>query len=118
MKWNWELMIRRAWVVILQTGFLGFGLLPIGLLGEIAEFLGPWWLYVLATVGSCCISSMLLQASRKAESEVEICESRYKAVPVPQIARRSKSMVKKGKGYGIYHKTRPGRGAKSNRKVV
>lgn len=118
MKRNWELLIRRAWVMILQTGFLGFGLLAIGLLGGIAEFLGPWWLYGLATVGSCCISSVLLQASRKAESEADICESRCKAVPVPQIERCSKGTVKKGKGYGIYHKTGQRRSAERHRKVI
>lgn len=118
MKQNRELLFRRVWVVVLQTGFLGFGLLPIGLLGGIAESLGPWWLYGLAVVGSCCISFMLLQASRAAENAVKVCESRYKAVPVPQIARRSKGTVKKGKGYGIHHKAGQGRSAESHRQVV
>ena len=85
MKQNRELLFRRVWVVILQTGFLGFGLLSIGLLGGIAESLGPWWLYGLAVVGSCCISFMLLQASRAAESAVKVCESRYKVLPARSL---------------------------------
>ena len=118
MKQNWELLFRRAWVVALQTGFLGFGLLSIGLLGGIAESLGPWWLYGLAVVGSCCISFMLLQASRAAERAVKVCESRYKAVPVPRNARCSKRTVKKDKGHGIHHKASQGRSAESHRQVV
>ena len=118
MKQNRELLLRRAWVVALQTGFLGFGLLSIGLLGGIAESLGPWWLYGLAVVGSCCISFMLLQASRAAERAVKVCESRYKAVPVPRIARCSKGTVKKGKSHGIHHKAGQGRSAESHRQVV
>ena len=116
MKQNWELLFRRAWVVVLQTGFLGFGLLSIGLLGGIAESIGPWWLYGLAVVGSCCISFVLLQASRAAERAVKVCESHYKAVPVPRIARRS--TAGKGKSYGIHHKAYQRRSAESHRQVV
>lgn len=116
MKQSLELLFRRVWVVVLQTGFLGFGLLPIGLLGGIAESIGPWWLYGLAVVGSCCISFVLLQASRAAERAVKVCESHYKAVPVPRIARRS--TAGKGKSYGIYHKTYSGRSTKDHRKVI
>ena len=118
MKQNWELLFRRAWVVALQTGFLGFGLLSIGLLGGIAESLGPWWLYGLAVVGSCCISFMLLQGSRRAARAVKVCASRSNAVPVPRIARCSKGTVKKGKGHGIHHKASQGRSAESHRQVV
>ena len=61
MKQSLELLLRRAWVLVLQTGILGFGLLPVFLLGGIVEALGPWWLYGLAVVGSWVIASMLLQ---------------------------------------------------------
>ena len=44
MKQSLELLLRRAWVLVLQTGILGFGLLPVFLLGGIVEALGPWWL--------------------------------------------------------------------------
>lgn len=116
MKSNRELLFRRAWVVALQTGFLGFGLLPIGLLGGIAESLGPWWLYGLAVVGSWVIASMLLQMYRCAEAELAASKKRYKAVPVPRIARRS--LVRKGRSYGVSHKTCSRGSAESHRKVV
>ena len=118
MKQSLELLLRRAWVLVLQTGILGFGLLPVFLLGGIVEALGPWWLYGLAVVGSCCISFILLQASRAAERAVKVCESRYKAVPVPRIARCSKGTIKKGKDHGIHHKAGQGRSAESHRQVV
>ena len=40
MKQSLELLLRRAWVLVLQTGILGFGLLPVFLLGGIVEALG------------------------------------------------------------------------------
>lgn len=110
------LIFRRAWVLILQTGFLGFALLPFSLAVAIAEELGPWWLYSLAIIGSWFVAFVLLQAYRAAEVDLKLFENRYNDVPVPRIARRS--LGRKGKYHGIYHKTRPGRGAKSNRKVV
>lgn len=110
------LILRRVWVVILQTGVLGFGLLPILMLGGIAESLGPWWLYGLAVVGSWVITSLLLQMYRRAEAELKVLESRYKAVPVPRIAHRSSG--RKGRSYGIYHKACSGRSTESHRKVV
>ena len=116
MKQGWELLFRRAWVLALQTGVLGFGLLPILLLGGIAESLGPWWLYVLAITGSWFIASLLLQMCRWAEAELKVLESRYKAVPVPRIAHRSSG--RKGKSYGIYHKACSGGSTESHRKVV
>ena len=116
MKQSLELLLRRAWVLVLQTGILGFGLLPVFLLGGIVEALGPWWLYGLAVVGSWVIASMLLQMYRFAEAELEASKKRYKAVPVPRIARRSSG--RKGKSYGIYHKACSGRSAENHRKVV
>ena len=103
MKQSLELLLRRAWVLVLQTGILGFGLLPVFLLGGIVEALGPWWLYGLAVVGSWVIASMLLQMYRCAEAELAASKKRYKAVPVPRIARRS--LVRKGRSYGVSHKT-------------
>lgn len=116
MKQGWELLFRRAWVLALQTGILGFGLLQVFLLGGIAEALGPWWLYGLAVVGSWVIASLLLQMYRYAEVKLKVLEDRYKAVPVPRIARRS--LVRKGRGYGINHKTCSGRSTENSRKVV
>ena len=103
MKQSLELLLRRAWVLVLQTGILGFGLLPVFLLGGIVEALGPWWLYGLAVVGSWVIASMLLQMYRCAEAGLAASKKRYKAVPVPRIARRS--LVRKGRSYGVSHKT-------------
>ena len=116
MKQSLELLLRRAWVLVLQTGILGFGLLPVFLLGGIVEALGPWWLYGLAVVGSWVIASMLLQMYRCAEAELEASKERYKAVPVPRIARRS--LVRKGRSYGVSHKTCSRGSAESHRKVV
>ena len=110
--------IRKAVILAVRTASLGMLVPALLALGGIAESLGPWWLYGLAVVGSCCISFMLLQASRAAESAVKVCESRYKAVPVPRIARCSKGTVKKGKGHGIHHKAGQGRSAESHRQVV
>jgi len=116
MKQSLELLLRRAWVLVLQTGILGFGLLPVFLLGGIVEALGPWWMYGLAVVGSWVIASMLLQMYRCAEAELEASKKRYKAVPVPRIARRS--LVRKGRSYGVSHKTCSRGSAESHRKVV
>mgnify|MGYP001623643951 FL=1 len=116
MKQSLELLLRRAWVLVLQTGILGFGLLPVFLLGGIVEALGPWWLYGLAVVGSWVIASMLLQMYRCAEAELAASKKRYKAVPVPRIARRS--LVRKGRSYGVSHKTCSRGSAESHRKVV
>lgn len=116
MKQSLELLLRRAWVLVLQAGILGFGLLPVFLLGGIAEALGPWWLYGLAVVGSWVIASLLLQMYRHAEAELKVLESRYKAVPVPRIAHRS--LVRKGRSYGVSHKTCSRGSAESHRKVV
>lgn len=110
------LIFRRIWVLILQTGVLGFALLPLALFGGIAESLGPWWLYSLAIVGSWFIALLLFQMYVVAEAELKALDNRYKEVPVPYIARRS--LTRKGKCHGIYHKTSPGRTTKSNRKVV
>lgn len=116
MKQSLELLLRRVWVLVLQTGILGFGLLPVFLLGGIVEALGPWWLYGLAVVGSWVIASMLLQMYRCAEAELAASKKRYKAVPVPRIARRS--LVRKGRSYGVSHKTCSRGSAESHRKVV
>lgn len=116
MKQSLELLLRRAWVLVLQTGILGFGLLPVFLLGGIVEALGPWWLYGLAVVGSWVIASMLLQMYRCEEAELAASKKRYKAVPVPRIARRS--LVRKGRSYGVSHKTCSRGSAESHRKVV
>lgn len=116
MKQSLELLLRRAWVLVLQTGILGFGLLPVFLLGGIVEALGPWWMYGLAVVGSWVIASMLLQMYRCAEAELAASKKRYKAVPVPRIARRS--LVRKGRSYGVSHKTCSRGSAESHRKVV
>ena len=61
MKQSLELLLRRAWVLVLQTGILDLGCCRFFLLGGIVEALGPWWLYGLAVVGSWVIASMLLQ---------------------------------------------------------
>ena len=44
--------IRKAGILAFKCGFVAFGLLAIWLLGGIAEALGPWWLYLLASAGS------------------------------------------------------------------
>ena len=66
-----------------------FGLLAIWLLGGIAEDLGPWWLYILASVGSFAIGVMLLGAALTAEDELAAEIARSQSVPVRKIERRS-----------------------------
>ena len=80
--------IRKAGVLALKTGFLGFGLLAIWLLGGIAEGLGPWWLYILASVGSFAVGSVLLGAALIAEDELAAEIARSQSVPVRKIERR------------------------------
>ena len=88
MKQSLELLLRRAWVLVLQTGILGFGLLPVFLLGGIAEALGPWWLYLLASAGSFAVGVVLLGAALIAEDKLAMDMARAKQVPVPRIDRR------------------------------
>ena len=116
MKQSLELLLRRAGFWCFRLGFWDLGLLPVFLLGGIVEALGPWWLYGLAVVGSWVIASMLLQMYRCAEAELAASKKRYKAVPVPRIARRS--LVRKGRSYGVSHKTCSRGSAESHRKVV
>ena len=81
--------IRKAGVLALKTGFLGFGLLAIWLLGGIAEGLGPWWLYILASVGSFAVGAVLLGAALIAEDALAADIARSQSVPVRKIERRS-----------------------------
>ena len=87
MKQNRELLFRRVWVVILQTGFLGFGLLSIGLLGGIAESLGPWWLYALACLGFVCASGLLIGLGEALDSKLAADLKDWQQVPVRKIDR-------------------------------
>ena len=57
-----HLYIRKAGIAAFKCGFVAFGLLAIWLLGGIAEDLGPWWLYILASVGSFAVGAVLLGA--------------------------------------------------------
>lgn len=81
--------IRKAGIVAFKWGFVAFGLLAIWLLGGIAENLGPWWLYILASVGSFAIGVMLLGAALTAEDELAAEIARSQSVPVRKIERRS-----------------------------
>ena len=117
MKQSLELLLRRAWVLVLQTGILGFGLLPVFFAGRASSRpLAPGGYTVWLSLASWVIASMLLQMYRCAEAELAASKKRYKAVPVPRIARRS--LVRKGRSYGVSHKTCSRGSAESHRKVV
>lgn len=80
--------IRKAGIAALKCGFVAFGLLAIWLLGGIAEGLGPWWLYILASVGSFAVGALLLGAALIAEDELAAEIARSQSVPVRKIERR------------------------------
>lgn len=80
--------IRKASIAALKCGFVAFGLLAIWLLGGIAEALGPWWLYLLASAGSFAAAVVLLGAALIAEDKLAMDMARQKSVPVPRIDRR------------------------------
>lgn len=79
--------IRKAGIAALKCGFVAFGLLAIWLLGGIAEALGPWWLYLLASAGSFAAGVVLLGAALIAEDKLAMDMARQKSVPVPRIDR-------------------------------
>ena len=80
--------IRKAGIAAFKCGFVAFGLLAIWLLGGIAEGLGPWWLYILASVGSFAVGALLLGAALIAEDELAAEIARSQSVPVRKIERR------------------------------
>ena len=80
--------LRKAGIAALKCGFVAFGLLAIWLLGGIAEALGPWWLYLLASAGSFAVGVVLLGAALIAEVKLAMYMARAKQVPVPRIDRR------------------------------
>ena len=80
--------LRKAGIAALKCGFVAFGLLAIWLLGGIAEALGPWWLYLLASAGSFAVGVVLLGAALIAEDKLAMDMARAKQVPVPRIYRR------------------------------
>ncbi len=80
--------LRKAGIAALKCGFVAFGLLAIWLLGGIAEALGPWWLYLLASAGSFAVGVVLLGAALIAEDKLAMDMARAKQVPVPRIDRR------------------------------
>lgn len=80
--------IRKAGILAFKCGFVAFGLLAIWLLGGIAEALGPWWLYLLASAGSFAVGVVLLGAALIAEDKLAMDMARAKQVPVPRIERR------------------------------
>lgn len=80
--------IRKAGILASKCGFAAFGLLAIWLLGGIAEGLGPWWLYILASVGSFAVGAVLLGAALIAEDELAAEIARSQSVPVRKIDRR------------------------------
>ena len=80
--------IRKAGILAFKCGFVAFGLLAIWLLGGIAEDLGPWWLYILASVGSFAVGAVLLGAALIAEDELAAEIARSQSVPVRKIDRR------------------------------
>lgn len=80
--------IRKAGILAFKCGFVAFGLLAIWLLGGIAEGLGPWWLYILASVGSFAVGVALLGAALIAEDELSAEIARSQSVPVRKIERR------------------------------
>ena len=80
--------IRKAGIAAFKCGFVAFGLLAIWLLGGIAEGLGPWWLYILASVGSFAVGAVLLGAALIAEDELAAEIARSQSVPVRKIERR------------------------------
>ena len=80
--------IRKAGILAFKCGFVAFGLLAIWLLGGIAEALGPWWLYILASVGSFAVGAVLLGAALIAEDELAAEIARSQSVPVRKIERR------------------------------
>lgn len=84
-----HLYIRKAGIAAFKCGFVAFGLLAIWLLGGIAEDLGPWWLYILASVGSFAVGAVLLGAALIAEDELAAEITRAQQVPVRKIDRHS-----------------------------
>ena len=56
-------------IFVLKLGFVLFGLLAIWILAGMAEGLGPWWLYILASVGSATIGILMLGTAAKAERD-------------------------------------------------
>ena len=80
--------IRKAGILACKCGFVAFGLLAIWLLGGVAEGLGPWWLYILASVGSFAAGVALLGAALIAEDELAAEIARSQSVPVRKIERR------------------------------
>ena len=80
--------LRKAGIAALKCGFVAFGLLAGWLLGGIAEALGPWWLYLLASAGSFAVSVVLLGAALIAEDKLAMDMARAKHVPVRKIDRR------------------------------
>ena len=80
--------LRKAGIAALKCGFVAFGLLSIWLLGGIADALGPWWLYLLASAGSFAAGVVLLGAALIAEDKLAMDMARQKSVPVPRIDRR------------------------------
>lgn len=80
--------LRKAGIAALKCGFVAFGLLAIWLLGGIAEALGPWWLYLLASAGSFAAGVVLLGAALIAEDKLAMDMARQKSAPVPRIDRR------------------------------
>lgn len=80
--------IRKAGIAALKCGFVAFGLLAIWLLGGMAETLGPWWLYLLASAGSFAVGVVLLGAALIAEDKLTKDMARAKQVPVRKIDRR------------------------------
>ena len=79
--------IRKAGILLAKTAFLAFGLGAIWMMLSLVEPGGvyPWWLVVLASVGSMSVGCCFLFGALICEEELKEDMARAKQVPVRKI---------------------------------
>lgn len=82
--------VRRAGVLLAKAVFLLFGLVAAWLLLSLVEPDGiyPWWMVMLASVGSMSVGCCFLLGALICEYELNEDERRAQKVPVRKIERR------------------------------
>ena len=82
--------VRRAGVVLAKAVFLLCGLGAIWMMLSLVEPGGiyPWWLVMLASVGSMSVGCCFLLGALICEDELNEDERRAQKVPVRKIERR------------------------------
>lgn len=82
--------VRRAGVLLAKAVFLLFGLVAAWLLLSLVEPDGiyPWWMVMLASVGSMSVGYCFLLGALICEDELNEDERRAQKVPVRKIERR------------------------------